>query len=985
MAGIREAAWVGGLAGALAVLTVAMLNAGPIPESPLPPQSDPTFVNWESPHVHPLDITPDGAWLLAVNTADARLEVFAIEADGPVWAFSVPVGLDPVSVRVRTNTEVWVVNHISDSVSIVDLSTRNVVRTLRTQDEPADVVFAGSPQRAFVTCGTSNTVMVFNPANPLEAPASIAIKGESPRAMEVSPDGSKVYVAVFESGNASTVLGGGIASTNTITFPPNVVSDPIGPYGGQNPPPNSGNQFNPPINPAVQPAIKASLIVKKDAQGRWMDDNNRDWTSLVSGPNAARSGRPVGWNMPDRDLAVIDTSNLSIAYATGLMNINMAIGVNPATGAVTIVGTDAINQVRFEPVVNGVFLRVLYASVNPADLADKQIADLNPHLDYSVRRVPPSERAKSLGDPRSIKWNSTGTKGYIAGMGSNNLVVVSPAGQRAGLGDTIPVGEGPTGIALDERRERMYVLNRFEASVSVVDLASEQQVASIPFFDPTPPNVRAGRRHLYNTHSTSGLGYVSCASCHVDAKMDRLAWDLGDPREHMQPLIDLNLGFGFPGISNGNFQPFHPMKGPMTTQTLQAIIEMEPLHWRGDRAGIEAFNGAFLGLQSNDTNLTPQEMAEFKALLASIRFPPNPFRNFDNSLPTNLPLPGHYRNGRFGNAGQPLPNGNAVAGMALYRSPTRRLDANAFACVTCHTLPTGAGPDVTNVNGTFVPIPPGPNGERHLGLVANDGQTNISMKIPHLRNAYKKTGFDMTALESNAGFGYVHDGAIDSLERFVSVPLFTVQSDQEVADLVAFMLAIGGSELPEGQPPLSFEPPGPPSFDTHAAVGYQTTLRSQANPDPGQLTLINNMITQANNGKVGLIAKGRQAGLQRGYAYLGAGLWQSDRAAEQLSTAQLLAAAALGSELTFTVVVRGTQVRLGIDRDLDGCLDRDFRDGTCGCIADFNRDGQLDFFDYLDFIAAFASGSIAADFNDDGQVDFFDYLDFVAAFAQGCD
>jgi len=37
-----------------------------------------SFVNYETPHVHPLDITPDGTRLLAVNTPDNRLEVFDI-------------------------------------------------------------------------------------------------------------------------------------------------------------------------------------------------------------------------------------------------------------------------------------------------------------------------------------------------------------------------------------------------------------------------------------------------------------------------------------------------------------------------------------------------------------------------------------------------------------------------------------------------------------------------------------------------------------------------------------------------------------------------------------------------------------------------------------------------------------------------------------------------------------------------------------------
>jgi hypothetical protein len=54
------------------------------------------------------------------------------------------------------------------------------------------------------------------------------------------------------------------------------------------------------------------------------------------------------------------------------------------------------------------------------------------------------------------------------------------------------------------------------------------------------------------------------------------------------------------------------------------------------------------------------------------------------------------------------------------------------------------------------------------------------------------------------------------------------------------------------------------------------------------------------------------------------------------------------------------------------------------CKADFNGDGVLDFFDYLDFVAAFSANDPTADFNGDGVIDFFDYLDFVAAFAEGC-
>jgi hypothetical protein len=57
---------------------------------------------------------------------------------------------------------------------------------------------------------------------------------------------------------------------------------------------------------------------------------------------------------------------------------------------------------------------------------------------------------------------------------------------------------------------------------------------------------------------------------------------------------------------------------------------------------------------------------------------------------------------------------------------------------------------------------------------------------------------------------------------------------------------------------------------------------------------------------------------------------------------------------------------------------------TPWCLADFNKDGVVDFFDYLDFVAAFSQGEDIADFNLDGVLDFFDYLDFVSAFSAAC-
>ncbi|MCB0809504.1 MAG: hypothetical protein KDB96_09525, partial [Flavobacteriales bacterium] len=104
------------------------------------------FVNFESAHIHPLDMTPDGSKVLAVNTGNNTLEVFEVQDDILLNVASIPVGVDPVSVRARTNTEAWVVNTISSEISIVDLTLGATVRSLDTEDEPYDVVFAaGTP------------------------------------------------------------------------------------------------------------------------------------------------------------------------------------------------------------------------------------------------------------------------------------------------------------------------------------------------------------------------------------------------------------------------------------------------------------------------------------------------------------------------------------------------------------------------------------------------------------------------------------------------------------------------------------------------------------------------------------------------------------------------------------------------------------------------------------------------------------------------
>src|SRR5436305_10174871 len=106
------------------------------------------FTLFESGQVRPLALSPSGKLLFAANTPDNRLEVFRIENHGLEHRASIPVGLEPVAVAARNDDEVWVVNHLSDSVSVAALTqganSRRVVRTLLAGDEPPPIGLAGS-------------------------------------------------------------------------------------------------------------------------------------------------------------------------------------------------------------------------------------------------------------------------------------------------------------------------------------------------------------------------------------------------------------------------------------------------------------------------------------------------------------------------------------------------------------------------------------------------------------------------------------------------------------------------------------------------------------------------------------------------------------------------------------------------------------------------------------------------------------------------
>jgi len=723
------------------------------------------------------------------------------------------VGLEPVSVAARTNGEAWVVNNLSDDVSVVDLTTLHVRATIRVGDEPNDVVFAGTSARAYVSVSQEDALKAYDPANLAAAPIVIPIPGRMPRALTTNLDGSEVLVDVFQSSAQSTTLSAAEA-------------------GDSLPPPN------PPLAAGLPPSPKVGLSIKRSTQG-WIDQAGHLWNSKIP------------YQVPLVELVYVSTASNTVLGSRGdIASIMMGAAMNPVSGAAAVTGTYAILETRLEPNLRGHFTEQRLAIV-PSRLTARTEVQLNPHINYSVSPGPQSERDSSLGIPNGVCWSADGQRVFVASLATDKLGVLNASGQILAR---VPTIAGPAAVLADPARPKLYVLGRFHNQIQTLSTASFASLAVSGIgFDPTPDDIVNGRKFFYGGF-TSGHGDQACASCHLFGDMDNFAWDLGNPQGSMAPPP--------PNQTDPLLQGFHPMKGPMVTQSLRGLPNTGLFHWRGDRADLAAFNPAFVGLMGRASQLPDSEMAAFTAFVMPLAYPPNPNQQLDRSMP----------------------NAGAARGQQFFLNTP--VDG-PLKCVDCHALPAGTNGQVID----------------HTAL-----QESQDMKIPQLRNMYKKSGFKDSVGVCKRGFGYTHDGSIDNLFDFLKFPGFNFGSTQSVADgnrrdMEAFLLAFDTGMAP--------------------AVGRQITFDGTNNGNAGLLATLDSLRTQATAGNCELIAKGRIGSTPRGFLYQ-AGSWKSDVASESpITTTALVALASSAHELTVTGVPPGSGQRIGIDRDRDGFLDAD--------------------------------------------------------------
>ncbi|MCE9592686.1 MAG: hypothetical protein K8S98_00695 [Planctomycetes bacterium] len=568
----------------------------------------------------------------------------------------------------------------------------------------------------------------------------------------------------------------------------------------------------------------------------------------------------VTWTLPDRDVFELDATTLTVAKVfTALGTSNFDLVAHPNTNELFIANTDARNLVRFEPNLRGhaIDSRVtrLVATATPT----KTVFDLNPGVNYA--QLPNSTAlANALAEPTGLALDANAGRLYVAAQGTDRIGVLSLAGSilsRIEVGDTpgalvdSKTKRGPRALALHPTAARLYVLNRLSNSLAVIDTQLLAKIREQPLaHDPLPTNVSLGRRFLYDA-KRSGNGTLSCAACHVDGDVDGLAWDLGDPNGVMEA----------PPPNQPAAVLMHPMKGPTTTQSLRGL-DTPPFHWRGDRENLLAFNGAFASVLGG-AQLGASDLNLLFDFLVATKFPPNPRENLDRTLKT-------------------APAGaNEAAGFAAFQF----MVPSSGSCASCHALPQGS-------NGLIIP--------------ASVLQEPQQMKIPQLRNLYRKVGKPSGTATGKSGFGFVHDGSLPNLNAFLAQPVFSIWPADTKDDLVEFLLA----------------------FDTGVAptVGYQVTL--DATTAGGATTASDCALleSQAALGNCELVAKGVLFGEPHGLVYdTATARFTSDRTGLGPFTVAQLKSQALGGSAVWTLtgVPLFSGVRIGVDRDQDGVKDGD--------------------------------------------------------------
>ncbi len=474
-----------------------------------------------SPHARPIVL--GGDYVYVANTPSDTVDVIHAKTRDVVKRIA--VGIDPVGLAIRPDgKELWVTNHISDSVSVIDTDPKkstfhHVVGTVQDFDqqtkstrfdEPVGIAFAND-SKAYVALSSENQIAVINVPT-RKVIKRLTINAQDPRAIFVR--NGRLYVAPFESNNQTQLSGG-----------------------------------TPPL----------------DGKLKTFDA----WEHSIRHNNVLSIGHVVDIvrhpDVPDRDLYVFDTENEELVEVVSNLGTLLYGLTVDSKGRVYIAQADARNDVNgksgtekhgLKQLENRAFLN----QVSRVEFGDHGTVSQRLELEPLLPEQPTVQTA--LATPFAIQISDDdGT--IVATAASSDKVFTMDAKSGEVLG-RVKVGAVPRGIALnsagDGKAKSAWVLNAVENTVSVIDLRDVTEpvmLETVTLDDPTDPVVKKGRM-MFNTAAASTTGTFSCASCHPDGHTDQLLWVLNTP------------------IVTGGNQIM-----PRSTMPIRGLRDTEPYHWDG--------------------------------------------------------------------------------------------------------------------------------------------------------------------------------------------------------------------------------------------------------------------------------------------------------------------------------------------------------------------------------------------------------------------
>jgi DNA-binding beta-propeller fold protein YncE len=490
-------------------------------------QSDSTNgrVAMMSPQFRP--IIESGEFVYLANTPNSTIDVLGKKSNR--IEHQIAVGIEPVGLAIRPDgKELWVANHVSDSVSIIDIQADSPSRFLvldtiqdfdpKTKatrfDEPVGVVFADN-HKAYVSLSSENQIAVID-VHSREIINRLRIPAQDPRGLVVR--NGCLYVIPFESNNQTQLSGG----------------------------------------------------KKQDIDGDLVTFDA--WEHSIHNNNVLSIGHVVDIvknpKVPDRDLFVFDVANDQlIETVSGLGTLLYGIAAD-SQGTVYVAQTDARNDVNgragtkkhgLGQLDNRPFLNRI-TKIENAGLKDGH----NPKVSwFDLEPLPPDhptyETAQAT--PFAVELSIDDRWLYLTAAGSDAFSILDA--KSGSLVGRCQVGAVPQGISIEYRDAKpisAWVLNAAANSVSKIDIQDPTKpllVHTIQLDDPTDSGVKKGRI-AFSTARASTTGTFSCASCHPDGHTDQLLWVLNTP------------------IVTGGNQIM-----PRSTMPVRGLRDTAPFHWDG--------------------------------------------------------------------------------------------------------------------------------------------------------------------------------------------------------------------------------------------------------------------------------------------------------------------------------------------------------------------------------------------------------------------